>query len=143
MSVRLEHANLSVENVDGMIAFVQTALPEFKIRGEGRTLQGWRWVHLGTDDAYLALNQAPEARAVPWVPYGGKPGTNHLGFAVEDVEALRQRLISAGYKESTVPNAHPFRRRVYFHDPEGGDWEFVEYLSDDPSECHDYSLPDL
>jgi hypothetical protein len=39
-----------------------------------------------------------------------------------------------------VPNAHPFRRRVYFEDPEGNDWEFVQYFSADPRERNDYQL---
>ena len=49
----------------------------------------------------------------------------------------------AGYFDSTVPNAHPHRKRVYFHDAEGHDWEFVETSSDDPALRYDYSLPDL
>ena len=77
------------------------------------------------------------------MPYSGKPGTNHLGFEVDDVEAVRERLAAAGYEDSTVPNAHPHRRRVYFHDHDGNDWEFVQYLSDDPAKRHDYALPDL
>ena len=42
--------------------------------------------------------------------------------------------------DSTVPNSHPFRKRVYFNDAEGNDWEFVEYLSQDPLERNDYEL---
>jgi catechol 2,3-dioxygenase-like lactoylglutathione lyase family enzyme len=143
MTTRLEHANLAVRDIDEAIRFVRTAFPEFKIRGEGKTWQGWRWVHVGTDDVYLALNEAPEAPAERWVPYAGKPGLNHLGFEVADAEAVRARLAAAGYRDSTVPNEHPHRRRVYFHDAEGNDWEFVQYLSDDPALRHDYDLPDV
>ena len=75
-------------------------------------------------------------------PYTGEPGINHLGYEVSDVDALRTRLLAAGYRESTVPNAHPQRKRVYFYDPEGNDWEFVQYFSDDPAERNDYDLPD-
>ena len=49
---------------------------------------------------------------------------------------------SAGYRDSTTPNAHPHRERVYFYDPEGNDWEFVQYLSQDPAERNYYKLPD-
>ena len=38
---------------------------------------------------------------------------------------VRIRLKTAGFRDSTPPNAHPHRRRVYFYDPEGNDWEFV------------------
>ena len=139
MSIRLDHANLDFRNLDEAIRFLRTAFPEFRVRAEGRSLRGERWVHLGTDETYLALGEASE-EAEPWIPYAGKPGLNHLGFEVDDVEALRARLAAAGYRDSTVPNAHPYRRRVYFRDLEGNDWEFVQYLSDDPAKRHDYSL---
>ena len=142
MAARLDHANLTVRDVDAMLRFLLTAFPDFRIRGEGKTWRGTRWVHVGSDDLYLALSQSFLEPAERWVPYAGKPGTNHLGFAVDDAEALRARLRAAGYEDTTVPNRHPFRRRVYFHDPEGNDWEFVEYLSDDPKERNNYSIPD-
>jgi len=66
----------------------------------------------------------------------------HLAYEVDDVEALCQRMKSAGYRESTPPNAHPYRKRRYFYDPEGNNWEFIQYLSKDPAERNDYKLPD-
>ena len=142
MSLRLDHANLAVRDLDEAIRFLQTAFPEFQVRAEGRTWQGARWVHLGTQELYLALSEAPVAPAEAWKPYTGKPGLNHLGFEVDDAEAVRARLAAAGYEDSTVPNAHPYRRRVYFHDREGNDWEFVQYLSDEPAKRNDYALAD-
>jgi len=142
MKIRLEHANIGVRELEGMIRFVQTAFPDFRVRGEGLNLQGGRWLHLGDDETYLALNEASEAAGEPWVPYAGKPGLNHLGFEVEDVEALRIRLQAAGYRDSTFPNSHPHRRRVYFYDPEGNDWEFVEYLTEAAEQRNDYAIPD-
>jgi catechol 2,3-dioxygenase-like lactoylglutathione lyase family enzyme len=143
MSVRLEHANIVVRDIDRMIEFIRTAFPEFEIRAEGKNLQGGRWLHIGTADTYLALNEASLEAAEPWEPYGGKPGLNHLGYEVDDAGAVRTRLAAAGYRDSTVPNEHPHRRRVYFYDPEGNDWEFVEYRSDHPEERNDYTLPDF
>jgi catechol 2,3-dioxygenase-like lactoylglutathione lyase family enzyme len=143
MAIRLEHANLAVRDLEGALRFLRTAFPEFRVRGEGRTLAGERWVHCGSDEAYVALQEAPLAPAEPWVPYAGRPGLNHLGFEVDDAEAVRARLAAAGYRETTFPNAHPHRRRVYFADAEGNDWEFVEYTSPDPALRHDYALPDL
>ena len=142
MTTRLEHANLAVRDIDGMTRFLQTAFPDFRIRSEGKTWQGRRWLHVGNEETYIAVNEAPEEPAEDWVPYAGKPGLNHLGYEVADVDALRARLRHAGYQDSTVPNDHPHRRRVYFHDAEGNDWEFVQYLSDDPGDRNDYELPD-
>ena len=143
MAVRLEHANLIVRDVDGMIRFLQTAFPDFRIRRDAAGKDGTRWVHVGTDETYIALNEATAEHGRRWTPYQGEPGVNHLGYEVDDVEALRRRLDAAGYENSTVPNAHAHRKRVYFYDPEGYDWEFVQYLSADPVERNDYDLPDL
>jgi hypothetical protein len=54
VAVRLEHANLTVRDIEGMIRFLQTAFPEFKVRGEGKSSDGSRWVHVGTQETYIA-----------------------------------------------------------------------------------------
>jgi len=142
MPARLDHANLCVRDIDEMIRFLQTAFPDFRVRAGGTSPNGARWAHVGTEHVYLALNEALDDGSEPWVPYAGKPGLNHLGFEVDDADALRQRLHAAGYLDTTVPNSHPARKRVYFNDDEGNDWEFVEYLTDDPALRHDYELAD-
>ncbi len=136
----IEHINIAVRDMDAMIQFLQSAFPEFKIRMDAIGEDGNRWVHIGMDDVYFALEQATSEPTEKWIPYEGKPGVNHLGFEVEDVEALRDRLRTAGYTDSTVPNDHPYRKRVYFNDPEGNDWEFVQYFSNDPEKRNDYSI---
>ena len=90
----------------------------------------------------LRWNEATVEPAERWEPYAGKPGVNRLAYEVDNVAALRERMRAAGYTESTLPNNHPHRRRVYFMDPDGNDWEFVQYLSNDPRERHDYETPD-
>jgi catechol 2,3-dioxygenase-like lactoylglutathione lyase family enzyme len=138
----LEHANLSVADVDGVIAFLRTAFPEFRIRHDSRGEGGPRWVHVGTEETYIALQVAttePEAIRLR----RGRP-LNHLGYEVDDVHGVRDRLTRAGYEENRqVPNAHPFRKRVYFWDGDGNEWEFVEYLSADPADRNDYESPDV
>jgi catechol 2,3-dioxygenase-like lactoylglutathione lyase family enzyme len=142
MRLRLEHANLTVRDVEGAVRFLCLAFPGFRVRGRGHDCAGHAWVHVGDDETYLSLLTANQKAAQAFVPYSGQPGLNHLGFEVDDVEALRARLRAAGYADSTVANAHPHRKRVYFHDAEGNDWEFVEYLSKDPTERNDYALED-
>ena len=139
MTTRLEHANIFVRDIEASLEFLRCAFPDFVVRREG-THEGRRWMHVGNDDTYIALNQASAEPAERWVPYAGKPGVNHLGYEVDDAKALRERMRAAGYRDSTVPNDHPFRKRVYFYDPDGNDWEFVEYLSDDPAKRNDYEL---
>jgi len=141
MTIRIEHANMIVRDVDATAKFLKTAFPEFRVRREGG-IGNDRWMHIGTDDTYIALNAAKAEPAEVWKPYSGKPGVNHLGYEVDDAEALRERMRDAGYTDSTVPNNHPHRKRVYFHDPDGNDWEFVQYFSDNPAERNDYELAD-
>ena len=140
--MRLEHANLCVRDIERMIRFLQAAFPEFRLRGEGNSADGTRWVHVGTDETYIALGQSRLEPAQDWIPYEGLPGVNHVAYEVDDVEALRKRMLAAGYRESTPPNGHPYRKRIYFYDPEGNDWEFVQYFSQDPAKRNDYQLPD-
>jgi catechol 2,3-dioxygenase-like lactoylglutathione lyase family enzyme len=142
MTQRLEHANLCVCDIDAVVRFLKTAFPDFQIRRDAVEPDGSRWLHVGTHETYIALTQAGSGERPRGTPYKGRPGLNHLAYEVDDVEALRARLRAAGYQESTPPNAHPHRKRVYFYDAEGNDWEFVQYLSDDPGQRDDYELPD-
>ena len=41
-----------LRDIEGMIRFLQTAFPEFQVRGEGRNQNGTRWVHIGTNETY-------------------------------------------------------------------------------------------
>lgn len=141
MTIRIEHANIIVRDINATARFLQTAFPAFEIRREGNHATG-RWMHIGTDNTYIALNEASAEPAEAWVPYSGKPGINHIGCEIDDAEALRERMRATGYKDSTVPNNHPYRKRVYFYDPDGNDWEFVQYFTDDPAKRNDYEIAD-
>ena len=79
MTLLLEHANIAVRDIDGTIRFLQTAFPSFGIRHDETGADGCRWVHIGTDNTYIALNQATEDPAEDWTPYDGKPGIKRRG----------------------------------------------------------------
>lgn len=140
MKTQLEHANMHVNDVNTMLAFLQAAFPDFSIRYDSGEKDPERWVHVGNEDVYLAVYQATNTGDKAKVPYDGKPGINHLGFVVEDAEQVRKRLLEAGFHESTIENDHPARRRIYFNDAEGNDWEFVQYFTDDPAQRNDYTV---
>jgi len=91
MAVRLEHANLCVRGIEEMIRFLQTAFPEFRVRGEGISKDGTRWVHMGTDETYIALSQSRVKPAEHWTPYQGRPGVNHLAYEGVGLPALSGR----------------------------------------------------
>ena len=78
MTIRMEHANLHVRHFDAAVRFLITAFPDFEVRSESAK-DGLRWMHIGTDDTYIALNETTQSRDESQEPYNGKPGVNHLG----------------------------------------------------------------
>jgi hypothetical protein len=73
-----------------------------------------------------------------------EPGPNflrHLGLAGDDLDTVIRRLEAAGHSPSDAGalDSHPFRRRVYYLDGNGIQWEFVQYLSDNSRQRNDYS----
>jgi len=127
----LEHIHIDVRSLAETEIFLRTALPEIERRGSGNGAGSGRWVHLGSDDNYIALTE--DAAAKP------AASLRHIGMVVESVDQLMQRLAEAGFEPADAGslNSHPYRRRVYYIDGNGLDWEFVEYLSDDLSKRND------
>jgi catechol 2,3-dioxygenase-like lactoylglutathione lyase family enzyme len=135
--IRLEHANLGVLHVEEMTHFLMTAFPDFRVRHRGTGLMGLPWRHVGNDEFYLALTKVSADTGRP--PYSDSTGLNHLGWEVTDLDALETRMRAAGFEPNLKEHGHPARRRSYFHDPDGNDWEFVEYRTDQTAERNDYS----
>ena len=132
MTAYIEHANIEVGNLDDGVRFLRTAVPEFVVRGGG-TDSGVKWVHVGTESHYVTLNEAPNRRLL------GAGPLNHIGLVVDDVAAVKERLLLAGYKEGFLAGPHPHRKRLYFLDGDGMEWEFVEYLAQDPEKRNAYT----
>lgn len=133
--VYLEHANITVNNLQEAIHFFQSAFPHFKIRGSGNHMR--EWVHLGDDLTYLALNQAKQGNMKIDKNYD-KIGVNHIGFVVEDVQEIAKNLLENGYKRDFPKEVEEFRIRDYFADADGNQYEFVQYLSEVPEEKNKY-----
>ena len=141
MQTYLEHANITVPDVDAAIAFLKTIDPTMKVRRDEVPESGRRWAHVGNDRAYIALQaatpgHAPEEPKETYVNFG----INHLAWVVADHDAVIQRLEAAGYERGIEVEPHPHRKRAYFYDHAGLEWEILEYLSEDPAEFNDYDL---
>ena len=134
--IYLEHANITVNDLQEAIKFFQTAFPHFKIRGGGDGMR--EWIHLGDDDTYIAINQAKQNDLKADKNYA-KIGINHLGFVVQNVEKIANNLLSNGYKRDFPKEVEQFRIRDYFADADGNQYEFVQYLSDKPEEKNSYN----
>jgi catechol 2,3-dioxygenase-like lactoylglutathione lyase family enzyme len=141
VNCQLEHANITVMDLDRAVEFFTTAFPHFVVRGGGEADRGtWkeRWLHLGTDSMYIALVEPSIASRAERRPER-ETGINHVGFVVDDVNDIMQKMERAGHKHALV-DERPARRRLYVTDDDGITWEFVQYLSDDPAVRNDYSL---
>ncbi|PHS24742.1 MAG: glyoxalase [Robiginitomaculum sp.] len=133
--VRLEHANLVVNDIEPTLAFLKAAFPHWQVRASGPSI--WygkprKWLHFGDDYTYITLNDNGDG--VPRDLAGHAPGLAHLGFIVTNIDRLIERLKRHGYTPSVGLDTVAHRRNVYFIDPAGLEFEFVEYLSDDPAE---------
>ena len=131
----LEHNNITVNNLDEAIRFIQTAMPEFKIRGEGAD-EKRRWVHIGTDQSYIALTET--TNSVTASENYLTHGFNHMGFVVNDVKAVGKRLKEAGYKSNYPFTEHKYRLRDYYLDADGNEYEFIQYLTENSEERNSY-----
>lgn len=121
--MRIEHANITVNDVDASARFYCTLFGAH-IRWEGVTEAGHRAAHIGDEDTYLSLFEAASAGRVP-EDYTAT-GFNHLGFEVDDLERYRRRLEEMGValkrEEVYAPG-----RRLYCFDPDGIEIELVQY----------------
>ncbi len=134
----IEHANITVNDIDRATQFLVTAFPSLQIRGQGPRAHGGLWRHLGTEQSYIALQQEAQPHHSEHQTYQ-HIGINHLCFVVSDIQSLSQRLISAGYQINDAGVEEQGRTSVYFHDDSAIEWEFVQYHSDDARIRNNYN----
>jgi len=129
--VRLEHANLVSKDMAGTLDFLQTAFPEWSVRGRGES--EWygkkrQWLHFGNEDYYITINEGNQD--INRDLSGHSPGLAHIGFCVDNVNHITTRLQNKGHEISIMGADHPYRKSVYFVDPSGFEFEFIQYYSD-------------
>ncbi len=134
--IYLEHANLTVNSIEESVHFFTTAFPHFSVRGGDN--QQREWIHLGDDNTYIAINIAEESDSKFEKNYD-KIGINHIGFVVEDVKEIANRLLKAGYRRDFPRQEEKFRIREYFADKDNNEYEFVQYLSEEIEERNSYN----
>lgn len=137
--LHLEHINLVIKDISNALCFYQAAFPHWRIRGGGEgTWYGKdrQWLHFGDDYQYLAFNNdgVGENRDLT----GHQVGLAHFAFVTQDLDAMIKRLNTAGFDIDKPGAEDPYRKNIYFKDPDGYNVEFVEYLSDLPSERNRY-----
>jgi catechol 2,3-dioxygenase-like lactoylglutathione lyase family enzyme len=136
---QLEHANITVKDTDATARFIRVALPTWQVRGQGT--MDWfgttiDWLHVGTDTFYLALQGGGQGDWPHWQSHA--TGLKHIGLVVASVDAVVARLAAAGHPVDHWGAETPSRRSAYIVSPDGLQFEFVEYLTEDFSARNDY-----
>ncbi|MEL0629075.1 VOC family protein [Psychromonas aquatilis] len=132
---KIEHLNITVPDIDEAIKFIKIVAPDFKVRRDQSPENSYRWAHIGNDHYYFAL-QEPHLEATPAFPLKTykNHGINHIALIVEDLARIEADLIKAGYQASIDTPVEQHRKRLYFFDAFGFEWELIEYSSDIPEE---------
>ena len=121
----LEHVNVTVSNPEQTAAML-CDLFDWKVRWQGPSKLGGRTVHVGSDEAYVAVYTYDETEARQDNSYARAGGLNHIGIVVADLEATEQKVMRAGFKTHNHGDYEP-GRRFYFNDHDGIEYEVVCY----------------
>jgi hypothetical protein len=135
----IEHVNITVPDIDSAIHFIKIVAPDFYVRKDEKPANSYRWAHIGNDKYYLAL-QEPHLDAKPVVRLQAyrNYGINHVALVVSNIDEIEKNLTDKGYNRGMDTPVEKHRKRAYYYDKAGFEWELVEYLSDDPSEKYFY-----
>ena len=121
-NARLEHVNFSVTDGERSARLLEQ-LTGWHRRWEGPSLDNGHSIHLGDDHAYVAIHTSPRiagdfAKSVPM---------NHIGIAVDDLDAAEAVVIEHGLKPFSHGKYEPGPRSFYFFDWDGIEFEVVSY----------------
>ena len=136
----LEHANITVPDIDAAIRFLKLVDPDFEVRHDGKSeTDNIRWAHIGNQQFYIALQEPYESEgekqsARPYHDFV----VNHLGWVIEDFDEAVERLEQAGYQRGIPVAPHPARKRAYYFDDAGFEWEILGYLTDKAEDRNAY-----
>ena len=131
--------------------------PPIKARIETSLSPGLK--HFSSVKPNINGGSLPNADGLDWLKERGTKTLLDLRNAndvdskfVEQVKARGLRYISLPIDQNQLDPASVVRfgeeisrsegQPVYFFDRDGNDWEFVQYLTDDPAKRHDYTIPD-
>ncbi len=124
---RLEHVNITVSDTH-KTAQMLNAIFGWHVRWEGASIDNGYSMHVGEEDAYLALYAGPNEQKVTEddASYGTRGGLNHLGVVVDDLDAVEERVKAYGFEPHFHADYEP-GRRFYFYDHDRIEIEVVEY----------------
>ncbi len=141
--MHLEHINLVVRDIPTSLTFYQAVFPHWKVRGGGKG--EWygkprNWIHFGDEQQYLALSDHGDTDNRDLT--GSQVGLAHFAYVTDNLQQVVERLAEAGFRPDKDGAESPYRKNIYYLDPDGFEIEFVEYLTDLPHERNHYDEPE-
>jgi hypothetical protein len=136
---KIEHVNITVPDIDSAISFLNIVAPDFEVRKDDKPIDSYRWTHIGNEKYYFALQEAhldvaPQNKLQTYINYG----VNHVALIVSNLQEIENELVAAGYQRGIETPKEKYRKRAYYYDSAGFEWELVEYLSEKPDEMYMY-----
>lgn len=122
---QLEHVNFTVADAPSTARWLCDVFG-WKIRWQGPALNGGLSIHVGTDDAYLAIYTPKDVRAREAVAKDRVGSLNHVGVVVDDLDAVEAQIKELGYEPHNHADYEP-GRRFYFDDENDIEFEVVSY----------------
>ncbi len=129
MTTKLEHLNITVSDPDHTARRLHDIFG-WVVRWDGSSKLGGRSIHVGEPDTggtYLAIYRQGDPEHAKGSTYETVGGLNHLGVLVDDLDAVEQRVIDAGFEPYSHDDYDP-GRRFYFDDHDGIEFEVVSYI---------------
>ena len=123
-SPRIEHVNITVSDPNRTSDLMEL-LFDWHVRWSGPAQNGGHTIHVGSNDHYVALYAGGDSAKAAEAFSKGRP-LNHIGVAVDDLDATEARVIAAGLRPFSHADYAP-GRRFYFLDPDGIEYEVVSY----------------
>lgn len=125
MTATLEHANVTVSDPDATARWMGDVFG-WHVRWSGAAMDTGRSVHVGASNSYLALYSPGKPAPGREDSYATVGGLNHLAVTVDDINAVHDKVVAAGFTPGEHFDYEP-GQRFYFHDTDGIEYEVVQY----------------
>lgn len=114
----LEHVGIAVDDAEAALAVMEALLGERPYKSESVEAEGVRTHFIRAGGAKLELLEA-SSDASPIARHLARrgPGLHHLAIEVDDLEAVHDRLTTAGFEVLGVPHPGADGKQVFFVHP--------------------------
>ena len=130
----IAHAALTVSDMEASLRFYEEALgfeKAFEIHDDED--KPWIvYVHVGGDNFIELFYASPDM-----VKTQDGIGHNHMCFAVDDIQAIADNIVKAGYPLDVEPKSgKDYNSQCWTHDPDGNRIELMQIAEESPQRRH-------